>query len=233
MTPSTEALGISHRLNEVRTRIAQAEVASGRPPGSTRLVAVSKRQPSALIRAAYASGQRDFGENYVQELATKRQELSDLPDLRWHLLGNVQLNKARVVMTCAQILHTVDDPFLVRELDRRKGTRVEPLAVLIQVNMAGEVQKYGCAPGDLAAVLDAVEAVPSLRLVGLMALPPQSDDPAASRPYFSTLRTLRNLHGGVDRLPELSMGMSHDFEVAIAEGATLVRVGTAIFGARS
>ncbi|HEU4407424.1 MAG TPA: YggS family pyridoxal phosphate-dependent enzyme [Polyangiaceae bacterium] len=224
---------VAARLELVRGRLAAAEASAGRPPGSVRLVAVSKRHPPEAMRAAYAAGQRDFGENYVQELLAKREALADLPGLRLHLIGNLQSNKAKLVAGRVALVHAVDDEHLARELGRRAASAGARQAVLVQVNVAGEAQKHGCAPSELEAVLAAVEAEPSLWLRGLMVIPPLSDDPEAARPFFAGLRSLRNLHGGAARLPELSMGMSHDLEAAVAEGATMVRVGTAIFGERA
>ncbi|MCU0682910.1 MAG: YggS family pyridoxal phosphate-dependent enzyme [Polyangiaceae bacterium] len=224
---------IVERLGLVRERIAAAEVAAGRPAGSARLIAVSKRHPAEALRAAYAAGQRDFGENYVQELLAKREALADLPGLRLHLIGNLQSNKAKQVAARVALVHTVDDEHLARELGRRAAAAEARQAVLVQVNVAGEAQKHGCAPAELEAVLAAVEAEAGLWLRGLMVIPPLSDDAEAARPFFAGLRALRNLHGGPARLPELSMGMSHDLEAAVAEGATMVRVGTAIFGERA
>lgn len=219
----------------------------GRRPDSIRLVAVSKTKPVEDIRAAYAAGQRDFGENYVQEMATKAESLADLADLRLHFIGHLQRNKAKLAARVASAVHTVDSERLAAELGKRAAeTAVPPerafapagaaadrrLAVLVEVNVGGEEQKSGCQPGELDAVLAAIEAEPALRLVGLMTVPPYTDDAAGSRPFFDALRTLRDAHGGSARLPELSMGMSHDLEHAIAAGATLVRVGRAIFGER-
>ena len=226
-------MSVADRLESVRARIHAAEAAAGRDAGSVRLVAVSKRHPASAIREAYAAGQRDFGENYVQELAAKAKELADLPDIVWHLIGNIQSNKAKVVCTLAHVVHTVDDVHIARELGRRAALASVRLAVLIEVNAFGEAQKHGASPGDIADVVAAVEAVPALALRGLMTVPPETDDPRVARANFSTLRTLRNAHGGPAKLPELSMGMSVDLESAIAEGATLVRVGTAIFGQRA
>jgi len=224
---------IADQLARVRERISAAERASGRPPGSVALVAVSKLHPASAIREAYAAGQRDFGENYLQELEAKAAELADLPDLRFHVIGHVQSNKARVAARLASVVHTVDTPSLATELGKRAAGRPAPLPVLIEVNVGGEAQKHGCAPGDLAAVLAAIRAQPALELRGLMTVPPHTDDPAGARPFFRQLRELRDLHGGPSALPELSMGMSHDLDFAVAEGATQVRVGTAIFGERA
>ena len=224
---------VASRLASVRERVAAAEAKAGREAGSVRLVAVSKRHPPEAVRAAYEAGQRDFGENYVQELLAKREALADLPGLRWHLIGNLQSNKAKLVSGRVALVHAVDDEHLARELGRRADAAGARQAVLVQVNVAGEAQKHGCAPAELEAVLAAIEAEPALGLRGLMVIPPLVDDPEATRPFFSGLRSLRNLHGGPERLPELSMGMSHDLEAAVAEGATMVRVGTAIFGERA
>lgn len=230
-------------LNRVRAQLAAALASAGRAPDSARLVAVSKFQPASAIRAAYAEGQRDFGENYVQELEQKAAELADLSDLRWHLIGHLQRNKARTVAPLASLIHSVHSPELARELDKRAsgvsvtGTRAfvpgeSRLAVLIEVNVGGEAQKSGCAPEALAPLLQALDEAVHLRCLGLMCVPPHTDDPSGALPYFEQLRQLRNRHGGAQRLPELSMGMSADLPYAVAAGASIVRVGTAIFGER-
>jgi pyridoxal phosphate enzyme (YggS family) len=224
---------IVQRLEATRARIEQAATAAGRSSQSVVLVAVSKRKPIEMIREAYAAGQRDFGENYAQELAHKAEQLGALDGIRWHMIGHLQRNKARQVIDVAWALHTVDSVRLTEELERRAQvvSRV-PLRVLVEVNVAGELSKSGCTPADLEAILDAVERQPSLRLSGLMTMPPYTEDPHGAHPYFEELVRLRDTHGGQPRLPELSMGMSHDLEEAISTGATLVRVGTAIFGER-
>jgi pyridoxal phosphate enzyme (YggS family) len=226
--------GVAAALAAVRERLRRAAVASSREPDSVKLVAVSKTHPSAAIREAYAEGQRDFGENYVQELLQKAEELRDLPELRWHLIGHLQRNKAKQVAPLLSLLHTVDTPELASELGKRLAVAAPQrrLQVLVEVSIAGEEQKHGAAPDDLAELLAAVEALPQLALRGLMCVPPLSEDAAGARPHFDRLRALQAQHGGAVRLPELSMGMSHDLEHAVAAGATLVRVGTAIFGAR-
>jgi len=218
-------------LSQVRERLAQALAAAGRAPGAARLVAVSKFQPSSAIRDAYAAGQRDFGENYVQELEKKAAELSDLSDLRWHMIGHLQRNKARVVAPLATLIHTVDSVELAGELDKR-ATPEAKLAVLVEVNVGGEAQKSGCNPGALRDVLAALDAAQHLTLSGLMCVPPHTAEPSGAKPYFDELVRLREQHGGAPRLPELSMGMTADLEYAVAAGATIVRVGTAIFGER-
>jgi len=198
------------------------------------LLAVSKFQPTSAILEAYAAGQRDFGENYVQELCRKAEELAHLNDLRFHLIGHLQTNKARAVAPVAASVQTIDSTRLAQELGRRCGSTRQkgPLDVLVEVNVSGELSKSGCAPEELAPVLEAIEAEPTLRLRGLLTVPPQSSDVTSSRPYFSQLERLQSEHGGRQRLPELSMGMSSDLEVAIACGSTWVRIGTAIFGER-
>jgi pyridoxal phosphate enzyme (YggS family) len=223
---------VAEGLARVRERIARAAEAAGRDPSPIRLVAVSKTKPAEAVREAYAAGQRDFGENYAQELAEKAEALRDLEDVRWHFIGHLQSNKAKVVAPLAHLVHSVDTTSLVRELDKRVRA-VDPkkmLSVLVEVNVGGEAQKHGAAPADVGALLDAVDAAPNLALRGLMTMPPHDLD--AARRAFEDLVVLRDAHGGAARLPELSMGMSDDLEVAIACGATIVRVGTAIFGAR-
>jgi PLP dependent protein len=223
---------IPERLAAVRAGIDEATKRSGRPAGSVRLVAVSKTKPIEAIRKAYEAGQRDFGENYVQEMVEKARSLEDLPDLRLHFIGALQRNKAKLCASVAKVVHTVDREELAVELDRRARALGRTLDALVEVNVGDEASKAGCKPEALPALLDAARRAPCLRVVGLMAIPPFLEDPEAVRPFFARLRALRDAHGGAAGLPELSMGMSHDFHVAIEEGATLVRVGTAIFGAR-
>jgi pyridoxal phosphate enzyme (YggS family) len=222
---------IAAGLERVQARLAQATARAGRAAGSARLVAVSKAKPASAIRAAYAAGQRDFGENYVQELAQKREELADLPELRWHFIGGLQRNKAKQ-MAGVTLVHSVDRASLAAELARRMEAAGRRLEVLVEVNVAGEAQKSGCAPQELPQLLETIAASSALAAQGLMTVPPAVDDADAARRFFAELRALRDRHAGALGRGELSMGMSHDFEVAIAEGATLVRVGTAIFGAR-
>jgi pyridoxal phosphate enzyme (YggS family) len=237
-------MSIAQGLLEVRERIARATAAAGRSPNSVRLLAVSKRQPPGAIREAYQLGQRDFGENYVQELSEKAEALADLPDLRWHLIGHLQRNKARKVVASASGVHSVDSIELAAELGKRAaqalderalrfGSERARLETLIEVSIAGEAQKGGVAQAELAELLSAVEREPALLLRGLMCVPPVTEQPEQALPYFERLASLRDEHGGNARLPELSMGMTFDLEPAIAAGATWVRVGTAIFGARA
>ena len=226
-------MSIASALAEVRARIERSARAAGRDASLVKLVAVSKTKGPEAVREAYAAGQRAFGENYAQELATKAEALADLPGIEWHFIGHLQTNKARVVAKHAHVVHTVDSEALARELGKRasKEGRAAALPVLIEVSLGGEAQKAGATPSEIEDVMRAVEAQPSLALRGLMTIPPV-DDLAAARRVFETLVSLRNLHGGPAVLPELSMGMTADLEVAVACGATLVRVGTAIFGAR-
>ncbi|MGF1467474.1 MAG: YggS family pyridoxal phosphate-dependent enzyme [Sandaracinaceae bacterium] len=221
--------GVAARLAAVRSRIAEACARAGRAPEDVVLVAVSKGHPAARIREAYAAGQRVFGENYVQDLVAKAEALGDLPDLAWHFIGHLQRNKAKHVARLGATVETVDRVRLAEALDRAvERAGAGPLPVLIQVNVGGEEQKSGCRPDDVAALAAAVRALPRLALQGLMTVPPLGEHPQHARPHFARLRALRDEAG----LAALSMGMSADREVAVEEGATLVRVGTAIFGPR-
>ena len=232
---------IAQGLAAVQQRIAEAATGAGRSATSVRLLAVSKFQPASAIREAYAAGQRDFGENYVQELCTKAEELRDLTELRWHLIGHLQRNKAGKVAPLASSVHSVDSAELAQALGRRAEQDAAErsrrfgadarLRVLVELNIAEEPQKAGASIAELAAVLSAVESQPALALAGLMCVPPAGSAEEA-RPHFEHLRALRDEHGGAARLPELSMGMTADLEQAILAGATIVRVGTAIFGER-
>ncbi|HEX8818745.1 MAG TPA: YggS family pyridoxal phosphate-dependent enzyme [Archangium sp.] len=219
--------GVAERLTEVRERVEKACARAGREPGSVTLVAVSKLKPAALIREAYAAGQRDFGENYAQELRDKAAELADLEGLRWHAIGPLQTNKVKYVAKAALSFHALDRLEVAQELSRRRME--SPLPCYVEVNVGGESSKSGLAPEALGPFLEAVRALPGLRVEGLMSLPPPTEDEQVARGYFRTLRELARRHG----LTGLSMGTTHDFELAIEEGATLVRVGTAIFGERS
>lgn len=194
-------------------------------PAGVTLVAVSKTQPAAAIREAYAAGQRDFGENYAQEWRAKAEALADLADLRWHFVGSLQTNKVRLLAGRVHAIHTVDREELAREISKRFSQRGARVRVFLEVNTGGEATKGGCAPGEAPGLAEAVRALPGLELVGLMCIPPPEEDP---RPHFRLLRALRDRLG----LAELSMGMSADWRIAIEEGATVVRVGTAIFGER-
>lgn len=215
---------VAVRLRDVRSRIERACARSRREPCSVTLVAVTKVFPASIIREAYDAGLREFGENYVQEMESKAPELRDLAGARFHLIGHLQSNKARKAGELFSVIQTVDSPKLARRLD--EGGR--PLDIMLEVKLSSEDAKSGADPTELPALIDAVRATKNLRLLGLMTMPPWSDDPEPSRPYF---RRLRELAAQFD-LPNLSMGMSHDFEVAIEEGATHIRVGTALFGKR-
>jgi pyridoxal phosphate enzyme (YggS family) len=221
---------IAERWAEVRARVDTACEKAGRHPSDVTVVAVSKTHPAAAIREAAAAGAMDFGENYAQELAAKRGELTDL-QVRWHYIGRLQSNKAKLVAGHVAIVHAVDSVSLATELGKRAGHVQQ---ILLAVNAAGEETKGGVTHDKAAELARAIEAVANVRLCGFMTMPPPVDDPEASRPFFVALRELRDrIEDVLGRpLPVLSMGMSGDYEVAIACGATHVRVGTAIFGAR-
>jgi pyridoxal phosphate enzyme (YggS family) len=240
---ASEAQEVVARLRAVRSRLRSAAERAGRDPSGVQLLAVSKLQPASKLRAAYADGQRDFGENYAQELLGKNAELADLPDLRWHMIGGLQRNKCAALSGVVSAVHSVDSVRLIRELGRRAAERRVPearqlasagrLLVFLQVNLAGEQQKGGAAPEQLAELIGAVRAEAALALGGLMIIPAGGGEAQASRAQFEALQELREQHGGAACLPELSMGMSQDLEVAIACGSGWVRVGTDIFGARA
>ncbi|MBZ5610434.1 MAG: YggS family pyridoxal phosphate-dependent enzyme [Acidobacteriia bacterium] len=215
---------LQEKLDQVETRIRNAAARSGRRRSDITLIAVTKKFPAAAIREAYQLGLRDFGENYVQEFEAKRPELADCPEARYHLIGHLQSNKARKAAEIFHVIQTVDSSKLALRLEGEN----RPLDVMLEVKLSAEEAKAGAAPEDLPALVAAIRGCPHLRLLGLMTMPPWSDDPEKSRPYFARLRALASECG----LRELSMGMSHDLEVAIEEGATLVRIGTALFGPR-
>jgi pyridoxal phosphate enzyme (YggS family) len=226
---------IASHLAEVRRRIADAAISVGRDPSSVRLIAVSKTFPIEAIREAFAAGQRDFGENKVQEGLQKFATSADL-SIRWHLLGHLQTNKARKAASAFAMIQSVDSVELLEKLDRAAAESGHTPELLIQVDLAGETTKFGAPPDEVPRFFDAAAACRAANVVGLMTLPPIPDTPEEARPWFRRLRDLRDgwLASGVPApmLRELSMGMSGDFEVAIQEGATIVRVGTAIFGSR-
>ncbi len=215
---------LSERLGEVRERIARSAKRAKRDPSDIMLLAVTKVFPAAAIREAYALGLRDFGENYVQEFEGKAPEVKGLEGARFHLIGHLQSNKARPAAELFDVIQTVDSAKLARRLDQ-SGRRME---VMLEVKLSPEEAKSGADPAALPELVAAVRECENLRLLGLMTMPPWSEDPEISRPYFRRLRELAERHG----LPQLSMGMSHDLEAAIEEGATCVRVGTALFGRR-
>jgi pyridoxal phosphate enzyme (YggS family) len=208
----------------VRNRMEQAAERARRDPAGILLLAVTKVFPADAIRQAYELGLREFGENYVQEFEGKASLVADLAGARFHLIGHLQSNKSRKAAELFQVVQTVDTPKLARRLDETG----RPLDVMLEVKLSGEEAKSGAAPEALPELISAVRECPNLRLLGLMTMPPWSDDPEESRPYFRRLRELAKLHG----LPQLSMGMSHDLETAIEEGSTCIRVGTALFGKR-
>ena len=223
-------------LAAIRERIAAAAVAAGRPPDDIRLLAVSKTFSADHVRAAHAAGQRDFGENKVQEALQKIGETADL-DIRWHLIGHLQSNKVKKAAPAFAAIHSVDSVDLLQRIDAAAADAGASPELFIQVDLAGEATKFGAREDEVPGIARAAMDCRAARLRGLMLLPPWFDDPEQARPYFRRLRELRHrlVEEGIDgsTLRELSMGMSHDFEVAIQEGATLVRVGTAIFGKRT
>lgn len=228
---------IGRQLQEIKGRIASACAAAGRDANAVTLLAVSKTQPADAVREAAAAGQRDFGENYVQEALDKMADLRDLRDLplRWHLIGPLQSNKTRVVAEAFDWVHSVDRLKIAERLAAQRPPQLPPLQLCLQVNVSGEASKSGVAPADLPALAQAVAALPPerVRLRGLMAIPAPADTTEARRAPHRALREMaaalqsRGLH-----LDTLSMGMSDDLEAAVLEGATMVRIGTAIFGAR-
>ena len=234
---NTDALDtlVAGRLAAVRTRIASAATRSGRPPEAVRLVAVSKTFGASAVRAAYAAGQVDFGENRVQEALAKQADTADLP-LRWYLIGPLQANKANKIPGAFAGVHSVHSLDIVERLSRAAVAAGANVPILIQVDLAHEATKSGAAESDLRPLLAGARQLPGIRVEGLMLLPPYEEDVELVRPWFRRLRELRDTLQAegtpADHLRELSMGMSHDFEVAIEEGATIVRVGSAIFGDR-
>ena len=221
---------IEERLESVRARIGAAAHRARRDAASIRLVLASKTQPSEAIRAAARAGARDFGENYVQEAIAKRAALADLTDIRWHLIGHLQTNKAKAAPGAFALIHSVDSVRLAEALARAQPSpRVH---ALIEVNLGAEASKTGVAPDGVAAILDAARS--KIEIDGLMTIPPPASTAEAARPYLARLRELRDslaTQSGY-ALSELSMGMTDDFEVAIEEGATIVRIGRAVFGGR-
>jgi PLP dependent protein len=216
--------GLGGRLAVVRERIARAAEGARRDPAGILLLAVTKVFPAAAIRDAYDVGLRDFGENYVQEFEGKAPEVADLAGARYHLIGHLQSNKSKKAAELFHVIQTVDSAKLARRLDESG----RPLDVMLEAKLSEEEAKSGADPAELAGLIAVVRGCSNLRLLGLMTMPPWSEDPEASRGYFRKLRELAEQHG----LAQLSMGMSHDLETAIQEGSTCVRVGTALFGKR-
>lgn len=226
---------VPERLARVRERIADAAGRAGRRPGDVRLIAVSKTHPIEAVRAAAAAGQRDFGENKVQEALQKIAQSADT-NLHWHLIGHLQSNKAKKAAAVVGSIHAIDGVDLLRRVDQAAAAADRTVEVLIQVDLALEDTKFGAPEAEVPEIVALAAECRAARLVGLMLLPPLAENPEDARPWFRRLRGVRDrlVDSGVpaERLRELSMGMSHDFEVAIEEGATMVRVGTAIFGER-
>ena len=215
---------LDQNLKQVEDRIRAAAERAGRKRDDITLVAVTKKFPAAVVEEAYALGLRHFGENYVQEFEEKSQTLLSLPGANFHFIGHLQSNKARKAAELFQTIETVDSAKLATRLDAAGA----PLDIFVEVKLSHEEAKAGAAPEELGTILDAVRGCANLRLLGLMTMPPWSEDAEQSRPYFQQLQELAKIHG----VTALSMGMSHDLEVGIAEGATHVRVGTALFGKR-
>jgi pyridoxal phosphate enzyme (YggS family) len=230
------AADIARNLSDVRSRIGAAARRAGREPGEITLIAVSKTFGADHVRAAHDAGQLDFGENKVQEALQKIGETSDIP-LRWHLIGHLQSNKARKAALPFACIHSIDSLDLLRRIDDAAAEAGGAPEILVQVDLAGEETKFGAARDIARRIVDAALACRAARLAGLMLLPPWQEDQEQTRPWFVRLRELRDhwISEGVprDAMRHLSMGMSHDFEAAIEEGATMVRVGTAIFGTRT
>jgi len=229
-------MSVAARLAGVRARIDAAARGAGRDPSSVRLVAVSKTFPIDAVREAYAAGHRDFGENRVQEALEKIAASADLA-LRWHLLGHLQTNKARKAAAAFAMIQSLDNVELLRRLDAAAAETGQTPELLVQVDLAGEATKYGARPEEVPTIFEAAASCVAARVVGIMTLPPIPETPEDARPWFRRLQDLRQgwLSAGVPpgMLREVSMGMSGDFEVAVQEGATIVRVGTAIFGSRA
>jgi len=231
MNPAPERLLAN--LREVRDRIAQAARRSGRPPDAVRLVAVTKAVPPGTIRLLLDAGQADIGENHAQQLRDRAAELEGAP-VRWHMIGRLQRNKVKYVVPVAAMIHSVDSLRLAEEISKRAQAAGARATCLVEVNVSGEEAKGGLVPADVPRVADAIAALPALDLVGLMTMAPLADDPETVRPVFAALREcLARVNREAAALPaplrELSMGMTQDYEAAVEEGATIVRVGTALF----
>jgi len=220
---------IAENISTLAERIRSAAQAVQRDPASVGLLAVSKTKPASDLRDAYDAGLRDFGENYLQEALGKQAELSDLP-LIWHFIGPIQSNKTRAIAEHFAWVHSVDRLKIAQRLSEQRPPELPPLNICIQVNVSGEASKSGCSPEDLPALAQAISALPNLKLRGLMAIPEPTDDRDEQNASFAAVSTLQAQLGLP--LDTLSMGMSHDLEAAIAQGATWVRIGTALFGAR-
>ncbi|WP_029519969.1 YggS family pyridoxal phosphate-dependent enzyme [Persephonella sp. IF05-L8] len=227
-------MAIRENVEKIKEKIEKAVQKAGRKPEDVILLAASKTQPPEKIVEAYEAGIRYFGENRVQEGIKKIEALSDLKDIHWHLIGGLQTNKAKYAVKYFELIHSLDREALADELDKRAGKIEKVQDVLIEVNVGEEETKYGVKPENLEKLFEYSMQKENLRILGLMCIPPYFEDPEKSRPYFAMLREMKEqLEKKFNiSLPHLSMGMSHDFEVAIEEGATIVRIGTAIFGER-
>ena len=233
MTASSEPSQAIDKLDAVRARLQAAAQQAGRDGRDVQPLAGSKLQPSEKIRALYAARQRAFGENYVQEAEAKIAELSDLSDIEWHLIGPLQSNKTRGVAETVHWVHSVDRLKIAERLSEQRPASMPPLNVCIQVNISGETSKSGCEPDQALALIQAVHALPRLRVRGVMGMPQPDIGDAATRTQFSQLAALfADAKALVPTIDTLSMGMSDDLEIAVACGSTMVRVGTALFGAR-
>jgi pyridoxal phosphate enzyme (YggS family) len=233
---SSSADAIDRNVRGVFDRISRAAIRAGRRPETVRLVAVTKSVPAERIRRAIDAGVRLIGENRLQEAVPKIDALGGVRDVRWHFIGRLQRRKVKAVVGTFELNHSVDSVELAAEIDRRAGDAGIRQSVLLEINVGREATKAGFAPDEAAQAVAALEDMPNLAVQGLMAIPPQGVDAEASRPYFRELRELAGALASPSlrrvRMEELSMGMSQDFEVAIEEGATLVRIGTALFGER-
>lgn len=226
-------MSIAENLHRVREELAEAAHEAGRNPDSVTLVAVSKTWPAEDVAEAAAAGQRIFGENKVQELLAKAPECPS--GLEWHLIGHLQSNKVRKVLPACALIHSIDSTDLARDVSRIAGELGMTARVLLQVNVASDEAKFGFPVAVVKAAFGEIAALPGLEIIGLMTVPPYEEDVEKVRPHFAALRRLRDELSDAHKiaLPELSMGMSHDFQIAVAEGATLVRVGSSIFGQRN
>jgi hypothetical protein len=224
---------MENRLQAVRDQIVNAAALAGRSPTEIALVAVSKTQPASAVRAAWQAGQRDFGENYVQEAIAKMGELADL-DITWHFIGPIQSNKTRLIANHFDWVHSIDRLSIAERLSAQRPSGRPPINACIQVNVSGESSKSGCEPAEAGALVAAAARLPGLRIRGLMTVPEPGLPAARQREQLEALRSLQqSISAGEHRLDTLSMGMSADLEAAIAAGSTMVRIGTAIFGART
>jgi len=230
---------LAHRLEQLQERITYAAQQAGRDASQITLIAVSKTHPPSSIRDAYQIGLRHFGENYVQEWRQKQEHFppSEFPDLHWHFIGHLQRNKAKFLVGTVALIHSVDNLRLAEKISQLAVARGATVPILLQVNTSGEPSKYGCSPDQLLPLAEQILPLPNLHVRGLMTLAAYVTPPERTRPMFALLRHLRDqLESAFPEFapfPELSMGMSNDFEIAIEEGATMIRIGTALFGERS